>query len=91
LLLAQAHLAQGAAMADKSRYVDLIGDATRQKRRRREEKQVVAKTVFDEPEEQPQPERRLSNWPPARFARWRLENITPWRMKMKGWTYKDWT
>ncbi|WP_024514838.1 hypothetical protein [Bradyrhizobium sp. Tv2a-2] len=77
-------------MADKSRYVDLIGDATRQKRRRREESHVVAKTVFDEPEE-PQPERRLSNWPPARFAKWRLENITPWKMKVKGWTYKDWT
>jgi hypothetical protein len=79
-------------MADnKPQYVDLIGEATRQKRRRREEAHVVAKTVFDEPEEASQPERRLSNWPPGRMAQWRLENLAPWRMKLKAWKLKDWT
>jgi hypothetical protein len=77
-------------MADKPQYVDLISDATRQKRRRREEVQVVMKSVFDTPEEA-QPERRLSNWPPGRLAQWRLENLTPWKMKLKAWKLKDWT
>ena len=76
-------------MANKPEYVDLIGDATQQKRRRREEAHVVVKSVFDEPEEQP--ERRLSNWPPGRMALWRLQNVTAWKMKLKAWTFKDWT
>ncbi len=74
-------------MANKPRYVDLISDATRQKRRRAEPRAV--RRVVDEPEEQ-QPERRLSNWPPGRFAQWRLENLTPWKLKLKAWTFKDW-
>ncbi|HZR87341.1 MAG TPA: hypothetical protein VFB02_11075 [Bradyrhizobium sp.] len=78
-------------MANKPEYVDLISDATRQKRRRREEAHVVAKTVFDDPEEAPQPERRLSNWPPGRIAQWRMENLSAWKMKVKGWKLKDWT
>ena len=78
-------------MANKPEYVDLISDATRQKRRRREEAHVAAKTVFDAPEEAPQPERRLSNWPPGRIAQWRMENLSAWKMKVKGWKLKDWT
>lgn len=78
-------------MANKSQFVDLIGDATQQKRRRREEKQVATKSIFDTLDEQAEPERRLSNWPPARFAKWRMETVTPWKMKVKAWTYKDWT
>ena len=74
-------------MANKPQYVDLIGDATRQNRRRREARFV--KRVIDEPEE-PQEERRLSNWPPGRFAQWRLEKLTPWKLKLKGWKFKDW-
>jgi len=77
-------------MANKSQYVDLIGEATRQKRRRREEAHVVVKSVFDEGEEQ-QPERRLSNWPPGRIAQWRLETLKPWKMRLKSWKLKDWT
>jgi hypothetical protein len=77
-------------MANKHQYVDLIGDATRQKRRRIESSAVVVKSVFDEGEEQ-QPERRLSNWPPGRIAQWRLENLTPWKMRLKSWKLKDWT
>jgi hypothetical protein len=75
-------------MANKPQYVDLISDATRQKRRRVES--PVVKRVVDEPE-QAQPERRLSNWPPARFAQWRLENLTPWKMTLKAWKFKDWS
>ena len=37
-------------MANKHQYVDLIGDATRQKRRRAETNVVVVKSVFDEGE-----------------------------------------
>jgi hypothetical protein len=37
-----------------------------------------------------QAKRRLSNWPPARFAQWRLENLTPWKLSLKSWTFKDW-
>jgi hypothetical protein len=32
----------------------------------------------------------LGNWPPARFAQWRLENLTPWKLSLKSWTFKDW-
>ena len=78
-------------MANKPEYVDLISDATRQKRRRREETRVVARTLFDAPEEAPQPERRLSNWPPGRIAQWRLENLSAWKTKLKAWKLKDWT
>jgi hypothetical protein len=76
-------------MANKPEFVDLVGDATQQKRRRREEADVV-KHAFDDSEEEGQPEKRLSNWPPGRVAQWRLENITPWKMKLKAWKLKDW-
>ena len=32
----------------------------------------------------------LGDWPPARFAQWRLENLTPWKLSLKSWTFKDW-
>jgi hypothetical protein len=74
-------------MADKPQYVDLISEATRQNRRRATGR--VAKSVADDGEEQP--ERRLSHWPPGRFAQWRIENLTPWKLKLKAWTFKDWS
>ena len=36
-------------------------------------------------------ERRLSNWPPGRFEQWRLENLTPWKLSLKSWKFKDWS
>lgn len=75
-------------MANKPEYVDLIGDVTRQHRRRAEAR--VVKRVIEDPEESAQPERRLSNWPPGRFAQWRLENLTAWKLKVKAWKFKDW-
>ena len=75
-------------MASKPEYVDLIRDATQQRRRRVEIR--VVKRVIEESEESPQPERRLSNWPPGRFAQWRLENLAAWKLKVKAWKFKDW-
>jgi len=68
-------------VANKPEFVDMISEATQQKRRR------VKRAVI---ESDVREERRLSNWPPARFARWRLENLTPWRLKLRSWKFKDW-
>lgn len=70
-------------MANKPEFVDLISDRTRQNYRR-PIKKVVA--VDDDPVE----EKRLSHWPPDRMEQWRLVNLTPWKMKLKSWKFKDW-
>jgi hypothetical protein len=31
---------------------------------------------------------RLSHWPSDRWAQWRIETITPW--KLKPWKFKNW-
>jgi hypothetical protein len=31
---------------------------------------------------------RMSHWPPDRMVQWRLENLTPW--KLKSWKFKNW-
>jgi hypothetical protein len=65
-------------VADKPEFVDMISEATRQSRRR---------TVTVAPA--PVKERsRISHWPPVRMVQWRLENLTPW--KLKSWKFKDW-
>ena len=65
-------------MADKPEFVDMISEATKQHRRvmPRVAKKAVKETS------------RLSHWPPERWAQWRLETLTPW--KLKGWKLKDW-
>jgi hypothetical protein len=68
-------------MANKSEFVDLISDATQQKRRR-----VMPRVIAPAARE----ERRLSNWPPARFEQWRLENLTTWKLSFRSWKFKDW-
>jgi len=68
-------------MADKPEFVDLIQDATPQRRRAPPRKIVAKPEVKDE--------RRLSNWPPSRFLR-RLENLLPWKVNLKEWQLKDW-
>ena len=69
-------------MADKPEFVDMISEATRQKHRRR-----GAALIID-----PLPEvketSRLSHWPPERWTQWRMENLTPW--KIKSWKLKNW-
>lgn len=68
-------------MANKPEFVDLISEATPQRRRTPAAK-IVAKPEVKE-------ERRLSNWPPSRVAR-RLENLLPWKLNLKNWQLKDW-
>ncbi len=67
-------------MADKAEFVDMISEATQQ-RRRRVMPRVIKKAVQVETS-------RLSHWPPERWAQWRLETLTPW--KLKAWKLKDW-
>jgi hypothetical protein len=70
-------------MANKPQFVDLIRDATPQ--RRKSPRRIVAKR---EPVKE---ERRLSNWPPGRFAKWRLETLVPWKLMQKAWQFKSWS
>ena len=66
-------------MAEKPEFVDMISEATRQKRRRFAERidVPVAKETS-----------RLSHWPPDRWTQWRMETLTPW--KLKSWKFRDW-
>jgi hypothetical protein len=66
-------------MADKSEFVDMSSEATRQVRRRAtaHTKEPVAKEAS-----------RMGHWPPDRLEQWRMENLTPW--KIKPWKLKDW-
>jgi len=66
-------------MADKSEFVDTISDATRQSRRRHTQREIEPDTRETS---------RLSHWPPDRWQQWRMETLTPW--KMKPWKFKNW-
>jgi hypothetical protein len=66
-------------MADKSQFVDLISEATQQRRRR-----VMPRVVQSAVKETS----RLSHWPPDRWLQRRLENLTSW--KLKTWKFKNW-
>jgi hypothetical protein len=66
-------------MADKAEFIDMISEATRQRRRRFAPR--VAEPVVKETS-------RLSHWPPARWAQWRMETLTSW--KLKAWKFKNW-
>jgi hypothetical protein len=67
-------------MADKREYIDMISEATRQNRRRTMPR-VIDPAVVKETS-------RLSHWPPDRWGQWRMENLTPW--KLKSWKFRDW-
>jgi hypothetical protein len=67
-------------MADKPEFVDMISEATRQSRRRASGPRLVEPEVKERS--------RISHWPPDRVVQWRLENLTPW--KVKSWKFKDW-
>jgi hypothetical protein len=75
--------AEHAMTIAKPEFVDLIKDKTPQHRPRPMKPAVVA-----EPE--PVEEKRLSHWPPDRMEQWRLVNLTPWKIKLKSWKFKDW-
>jgi hypothetical protein len=67
-------------MADKPEFVDMISEATRQSRRRtmaRVAEPIVVKETS-----------RLSHWPPDRWEQWRIETLTPW--KLRSWKFKNW-
>jgi hypothetical protein len=66
-------------MAGKSEFVDMIAAATRQTRRR-----IMPRVAEAEDKEIS----RLSHWPPDRWAQWRMETLTPW--KLKPWKFKNW-
>jgi hypothetical protein len=68
-------------MADKPEFVDIISEATRQNRRRFTERVVLPTEVVEETS-------RLSHWPPDRWTQWRLETLTPW--KLRAWKFKNW-
>ena len=70
-------------MADKPEFVDLISDATRQNRRR-------AMPVDVDPMPAATKERSRMAHTPPRLARWRLETLTPWKIKMKSWKFVNW-
>ena len=65
-------------MADKSDFIDMISEATSQKRRR------YAPRVI-EPDVK---ERSRLSRPSARLMQWRLENLTPWQIK--SWKFMNW-
>jgi hypothetical protein len=66
-------------VADKPEFVDMIAAATRQSRRR-----IVQRVVEADVKETS----RLSHWPPDRWVQWRMETLTPW--KLKPWKFKNW-
>ncbi|WP_213773959.1 hypothetical protein [Bradyrhizobium sp. dw_78] len=66
-------------MAEKSEFIDMIREATHQKRRR-----FTPRAVEPEVKETS----RLSHWPPDGWNQWRMETLTPWRVK--SWKFKDW-
>ena len=68
-------------MAEKAKFVDMISEATRQNRRRAMPRIIEPMPVAKETS-------RLSHWPPDRWTQWRMENLTPW--KLKSWKFKNW-
>ncbi|NOP67134.1 hypothetical protein G9P85_28890, partial [Klebsiella pneumoniae] len=55
---------------------------TRQKHRRRGAARII------DPLPEVKETSRLSHWPPERWTQWRMENLTPW--KIKSWKLKNW-
>ncbi|SDI69810.1 MULTISPECIES: hypothetical protein [Bradyrhizobium] len=69
-------------MADKPEFVDMISEATKQSRRSNQSRMVDLPPAAGTRETS-----RLSHRS-ERLEQWRLENITPW--KIKSWKFKDW-
>ena len=65
-------------MADKSEFVDMISEATRQVRRR-----IVRRVVEPEVKEGSRLGHRSN-----RMEQWRVQTFTPW--KLRPWNWKDW-
>jgi hypothetical protein len=65
-------------VADKSEFVDMISDATRQVRRR-----IVRAVVKPAVKEKSRLGHRSNG-----MEQWRVQTFTPW--KLKPWNWKDW-
>jgi hypothetical protein len=57
---------------EKSTFVDMIQEATRQRWRR-----ARLRTSAPAPEDKP----RVGRWPPPRQAAWRLALLKPWKLE----------
>jgi hypothetical protein len=68
-------------VTDKPEFVDMISEATRQSRRRSMSRIANLEPVAKKTS-------RLSHWPPEHWQQWRMEMLTPWRVK--PWRGKDW-
>ena len=73
--------ARDPTVTDKPEFVDMISEATHQLRRR------LMPRIVDLPTA-PKETSRLSHWPPEHWQQWRMEALTPW--KIKPWRGKDW-
>ena len=73
-------------MADKPVFVDLIGEATRQNRRRA---MPVDVDPLPSSGSGSRERSRMASTPP-RLERWRMETLTPWKIKMKSWKFVNW-
>lgn len=62
------------AVTDKYEYVDMISEATKQVRRRTPRIVDLQTTATKETS-------RLSHWPPDHWHQWRMEKLTPWKVK----------
>jgi hypothetical protein len=69
-------------VTEKPEFVDMISEATHQLRRR-----SMSRIVDLLPATQKETS-RLSHWPPEHWEQWRMETLTPW--KIKPWRGKDW-
>ena len=68
-------------MTGKPEYIDLISEATCQRRRRATPLRAIAEPKAEETS-------RLSRWPPAMFRQWKFENLMRWKSaswKLGGW------
>ena len=74
-------------MADKPQFVDLIGEATRQNRRR-----AMPVDVDPLPSSGRGGTKERSRMAHARpqLERWRDETLTPWKINLKSWKFVDW-
>jgi len=67
-------------LAEKPEFVDLISAATRQSwKNPGRTSRHYARTEL--PELAEEPKSRLSHWPPARWAEWRLDLLKPWKSR----------
>ncbi|MFG3597011.1 hypothetical protein [Bradyrhizobium sp. RDI18] len=62
-------------MTDKSEFVDMISEATQQARRRTTPRIVDLQPIATKEAS------RLSHWPPEHWQQWRMEKLTPWKIK----------